>query len=137
MMRCIMLICLISSISLRAYAQYPQELEVLGKLKEVKEEKESEKIQDKYEHVNQNTNELQLLFSGLFIGYKKFISSQDAQNCSFTPSCSEYALQAVKQQGIIKGLLNGFDRLTRCNSLSPEKYELDPKTQLLKDPLVL
>ncbi|WNB17598.1 membrane protein insertion efficiency factor YidD [Marivirga arenosa] len=112
-------------------------MELLSELREVKEKKEPSKIKDKYEAVNQNTNELQMLFSGLFIGYKKFISSQDAQNCSFTPSCSEYALQAVKQQGVLRGMLNGFDRLTRCNSLSPEKYELDPETQLLKDPLTL
>jgi len=136
-MRCIMLICLINLISINAYSQIPNELELLSELREVKEKKEPSKIKDKYEAVNQNTNELQMLFSGLFIGYKKFISSQDAQNCSFTPSCSEYALQAVKQQGVLRGMLNGFDRLTRCNSLSPEKYELDPETQLLKDPLTL
>lgn len=132
-----MLICLINLISINAYSQIPNELELLSELREVKEKKEPSKIKDKYEAVNQNTNELQMLFSGLFIGYKKFISSQDAQNCSFTPSCSEYALQAVKQQGVLRGMLNGFDRLTRCNSLSPEKYELDPETQLLKDPLTL
>lgn len=96
-----------------------------------------EKLSDKYHYVKQNTNELQFVMSGLFLFYKEFISSQDSQSCSFTPSCSEYALQAVKQQGIFKGMLNGFDRLSRCNSLSPEKYEVDPETRLLLDPLKL
>ena len=82
-----------------------------------------------------NHNELQTIFSGLFVFYKTFISSQDLQKCAFIPSCSEYAIRAVKQQGIIIGILNAFDRLSRCNGLSPEEYELDEQTNKFKDPL--
>lgn len=88
-----------------------------------------------YTFARDNHNEIQFVFSGLFLFYKTFISSQDMQRCTFTPSCSEYAIQAVKQQGVIIGILNAFDRLSRCNGLSPEEYELDEQTNKFKDPL--
>jgi len=67
--------------------------------------------------------------------YKAFISSQDAISCVFYPSCSEYAVQAIQQQGLFIGLLNTFDRLTRCNALSPENYPIHPGTNLFYDPV--
>ena len=88
-----------------------------------------------YKYARENNNELQMLFSGLFLFYKSFISSQDGTSCSFTPSCSEYGMEAVKKQGIILGVMNTFDRLTRCNALSPEKYTIHPTTHLLNDPV--
>ena len=82
-----------------------------------------------------NTNEVQMLFSGLFLLYKFCFSSQDGASCGFTPSCSEYGILAVKKQGLILGVTSTFDRLSRCNGLSPEKYGFYPNTHLLHDPL--
>jgi len=137
MKRCIVLILILSSFSFQSWSQLNSELEILSGIKYDHSSVERVKIKDQYEHVHVNTNEVQFLFSGLFLFYKSFISSQDAQSCSFTPSCSVYALEAVKKQGVFKGMMNGFDRLSRCNSLSPEKYEIDPETKLLIDPLVV
>ncbi|MFY0685930.1 MAG: membrane protein insertion efficiency factor YidD [Cyclobacteriaceae bacterium] len=79
-------------------------------------------------------NELELVYTTLFVGYKKFISSQDGSNCSFTPSCSEYAVEAVDVHGVLKGGLMFFDRYSRCNSLSPQLYEKDMvKRRLIDD----
>ncbi|MCR9063052.1 MAG: membrane protein insertion efficiency factor YidD, partial [Cytophagales bacterium] len=47
-------------------------------------------IKTTYWQAQNNTNELQTAFSGLFLFYKTFISSQDLTVCTFTPSCSEY-----------------------------------------------
>ncbi|WP_081457036.1 membrane protein insertion efficiency factor YidD [Marivirga tractuosa] len=137
MKRCIVLTLILSSLSFQSWSQLDAELEVLKGIKYDNSSAENVKIRDQYEHVHVNTNEIQFVFSGLFLFYKSFISSQDAQSCSFTPSCSVYALEAVKKQGVLKGMMNGFDRLSRCNSLSPEKYEVDPETKLLIDPLVV
>lgn len=93
------------------------------------------KSKKEYNYAKNNKNEIEIVFSGLFLFYKTFISSQDMQSCTFTPSCSEYGLEAVKKQGVFIGVINTFDRLTRCNSLSPEKYTIDPKTHLLYDPV--
>jgi uncharacterized protein len=73
----------------------------------------------------QSDTEVELLYTGLFVGYKKFISSQDGSTCSFHPSCSEYAVQSIKKHGLIKGVMMFFDRYTRCNSLSPGFYKVD------------
>jgi putative membrane protein insertion efficiency factor len=67
--------------------------------------------------------------------YKVFISSQDHQSCVFSPSCSEYAVQAVEGQGFVKGILNTFDRLTRCHGLHADQYPLNENFNLLLDPV--
>ena len=35
--------------------------------------------------------------------------------CRYTPSCSEYAKQALGRHGLIKGLYLAFRRVLRCN----------------------
>lgn len=72
---------------------------------------------------------------GLFHIYQHYISPQDASSCSFEPSCSAYASKAIQEQGLIKGLLNFFDRFSRCNSLSPENYPINEEKRLMQDPL--
>lgn len=85
-------------------------------------------------HVSKK-NELDLIFSGAFLFYKNFVSSQDWGTCSFHPSCSEYGMLAVKENGIIKGVIHTCDRLMRCNSLSPGKYTIDAERRKLYDPI--
>jgi uncharacterized protein len=86
-----------------------------------------------YTEAKGNKNEVVAVFSGLFLGYKNFVSSQDQNVCSFTPSCSEFGILAVKRFGVVKGGVLTMDRLTRCNGLSPEKYQIDKQRRLLID----
>jgi len=79
------------------------------------------------------TNELQVIMTGFFVGYKSFFSSQDQKSCTFTPSCSVYAIETIKKKGIFEGFLDAIDRLTRCNGLSPGEYEIDTEQKLLID----
>lgn len=88
-----------------------------------------------YAFAKDNKNEIQFIFSGLFLFYKAFFSSQDATSCTFSPSCSEYGLQVVKKKGMLLGIPATFDRLARCNGLNPDKYPIDPKTGLFIDPI--
>lgn len=85
--------------------------------------------------LKQAGNEITFSLTALFILYKSVLSSQDGSSCTFTPSCSEYALQAINKKGIIVGSLMTFDRLTRCNGLNPDKYPYDYKRQLFIDPV--
>ena len=94
---------------------------------------QAEKHAHTYEFAKGNTNELQAVFSGLFLFYKYAISSQDYNKCTFKPSCSEYGLMSVKKHGVIIGMLSTIDRLQRCNGLSPAKYEIDMDARLLID----
>lgn len=86
-----------------------------------------------YTEAQNNKSEVEAAFSGLFLFYKTFISSQDQTVCTFTPSCSEFGILAIKEHGMVKGGMMTMDRLTRCNGLSPTNYEYDPKAKLLKD----
>ena len=88
-----------------------------------------------YDSLRSYNSEYDLIFTNLFLFYKKFVSSQDASSCSFTPSCSEYAILAIKKQGFIVGIINFWDRFSRCNGMSPEDYEVDNNVGLLIDPV--
>jgi putative membrane protein insertion efficiency factor len=39
--------------------------------------------------------------------------------CRFTPSCSDYSLEAVQRHGIRRGLVLTVERLSRCNHDTP------------------
>lgn len=39
-------------------------------------------------------------------------------NCKYYPTCSEYAMQALKTHGPIKGIILGTWRILRCNPFS-------------------
>jgi uncharacterized protein len=80
-------------------------------------------------------NELVALTSFLFVSYKYLISSQDLNACVFHPSCSVYAMQAVKSNGFFMGSLGAFDRLQRCHGLALDQYPRDARTGLAQDPL--
>lgn len=70
--------------------------------------------------------------ASLFLFYKKYISSQDGMSCGFHPSCSEFAVNAIKRHGS-KGVLMASDRLMRCNGISRHRYALDTLTGLRID----
>ena len=36
-------------------------------------------------------------------------------NCQFYPSCSNYCASAIKQYGMLRGMVMGSERITRCN----------------------
>lgn len=59
-------------------------------------------------------------------GYQKFISPMLGANCRFLPSCSEYALEALKLHGAFKGGLLAAWRILRCNPLFPGGYDPVP-----------
>ena len=89
---------------------------------------------DEFLYVKKINNEFDFILSGLFLFYKRNISSQDAVSCTFYPSCSVYAFQSFHKKGLLEGSVMIFDRLTRCNALSPEKYKVHAETKLLYDP---
>ena len=39
--------------------------------------------------------------------------------CRFTPSCSDYSIEAVRRHGIRRGLVLTYNRLSRCNHGTP------------------
>ena len=62
---------------------------------------------------------LSLVLVGGIRGYQRFISPLFGPTCRYYPSCSAYALGAVRTHGPVKGFLLSTWRLLRCNPWSP------------------
>jgi putative membrane protein insertion efficiency factor len=58
--------------------------------------------------------------------YQHRISRHRPPCCRFTPSCSNYAIQAVTTHGAHRGLLLTVRRLLRCRPGGPRGYDLVP-----------
>lgn len=81
-------------------------------------------------------NEIKFITGAAFLFYKTFISSQDRPSCVFTPSCSEYAVEALNQKGLIAGWLYTFDRLSRCHGfVNRSHYVFSSANNRFYDPL--
>lgn len=58
--------------------------------------------------------------------YKMFVSPILPPMCRFTPSCSMYAMEAIRRHGVLRGGALGLYRLLRCNPLSRGGYDPVP-----------
>lgn len=47
--------------------------------------------------------------------YRKRISPMRPPSCRFTPTCSDYALQAIEKYGAARGGLLAVRRILRCH----------------------
>ena len=50
--------------------------------------------------------------------YQRVLSPALGDRCRYYPSCSRYAVQAIEEYGILRGLVLAGWRLLRCNPLS-------------------
>ena len=50
--------------------------------------------------------------------YQRVISPALPKRCKYHPSCSAYALQAIRSYGILRGVVLAAWRLLRCNPWS-------------------
>lgn len=49
--------------------------------------------------------------------YQLFISPILPKSCRYDPTCSEYAVIAIRKYGIIRGLYMGLKRILRCHPI--------------------
>ncbi|MDN3679354.1 membrane protein insertion efficiency factor YidD [Vibrio tapetis subsp. quintayensis] len=72
-------------------------------------------------------------FTWLAIGlvklYQWIISPLLGPRCRFTPTCSQYALEALKAHGFAKGCWLSGKRLLKCHPLSDGGYDPVPPIQ--------
>ena len=61
------------------------------------------------------------------LAYRKWISPLKPPCCRFTPTCSKYALDALKEWGILCGLALAAWRVLRCNPFGKGGYDPVPK----------
>ncbi len=76
---------------------------------------------------------LKKIFLFIIILYQRLVSPYLPQSCRFQPTCSEYAKEAIKKHGIIKGVTLASKRLTKCHPIKflggSEGYDPVPKKE--------
>ena len=58
--------------------------------------------------------------------YKRFLSPMLPSACRFSPTCSEYAMEAIGKYGALKGGYLAARRLLRCHPFHPGGYDPVP-----------
>ena len=59
----------------------------------------------------------------LLRGYKLFLSPLFPPSCRFTPTCSQYAIDAVRAHGVWFGLYLALKRILRCHPFARGGYD--------------
>jgi uncharacterized protein len=62
----------------------------------------------------------------LITGYRRFVSPLLAPRCRFEPSCSAYALEAVREHGALRGTWLAVRRIGRCHPFHPGGFDPVP-----------
>ena len=58
--------------------------------------------------------------------YQKFISPLTPPACRYTPTCSQYAVEAIQKYGPFKGLWLAIRRILRCHPWGGHGYDPVP-----------
>ncbi len=87
-------------------------------------------------------NPLVLILLTLIKCYQLFISPLIGQRCRFYPTCSHYAMDAIRLHGVIKGIILSLWRLLRCHPFVkggfdpvPEKHEYEHRCSHISQPI--
>jgi putative membrane protein insertion efficiency factor len=64
--------------------------------------------------------------------YQRLISPMVGPHCKYYPSCSEYAAQAIRDYGILRGLILAGWRVLRCNPWSHGGFDPIERQRLFK-----
>ena len=58
--------------------------------------------------------------------YRKAISPYLPDSCRYTPTCSQYAMEAIGKHGALKGSFMALRRILRCNPFFSGGYDPVP-----------
>jgi putative component of membrane protein insertase Oxa1/YidC/SpoIIIJ protein YidD len=92
----------------------------------------------KDEELIKKLNPVGWVFGGTLYFYQNVLSKHISADCLFTPGCSDFSKEAIKETGLIRGTLLTIDRLSRCNRIAAhdlKNYTIDPVTHRYPDPV--
>ena len=69
------------------------------------------------------TRVLRAVVTAPIVAYQRLISPALPRRCKYEPTCSRYAVEAIKRYGILRGLVLAGWRLLRCNPWSYGGYD--------------
>ena len=68
-----------------------------------------------------------IIFKNFFINliklYQFIFSPLLGTNCRFVPSCSNYAIQSIKEKGVVKGISLSIRRVLKCHPFGGSGYD--------------
>ncbi|MFK4765880.1 membrane protein insertion efficiency factor YidD [Desulfobaculum sp. SPO524] len=73
----------------------------------------------------------------LIRAYQRLISPLFPPTCRFVPTCSSYAIEALRRHGIFKGSLLALWRILRCHPFCKGGYDPVPPKKKQSGPLSL
>lgn len=59
--------------------------------------------------------------------YQATLSPLLGANCRHTPTCSQYAVEAIQEWGVVKGIFLGAKRISHCHPWGTSGYDPVPK----------
>jgi putative membrane protein insertion efficiency factor len=68
-----------------------------------------------------------LVLQGLIRIYQLLLSPLFPPSCRYLPSCSDYAIEAIGQHGVIVGICLAARRLARCHPWGGSGFDPVPK----------
>jgi uncharacterized protein len=66
---------------------------------------------------------VRVVASAPIVAYQRFVSPAIPRRCKYEPTCSRYAVSAIREYGILRGLVLAGWRLLRCNPWSHGGYD--------------
>jgi len=57
------------------------------------------------------------------LAYQRLVSPLLGRRCKYEPTCSRYAVEAIRELGVVRGLVLAAWRLVRCNPWSHGGYD--------------
>lgn len=78
------------------------------------------------------THALRVIATAPIVVYQRVISPALPRRCKYEPTCSSYAVQAVREYGILRGLVLAVWRLLRCNPFSHGGFDPVSAQRLFK-----
>lgn len=67
------------------------------------------------------------MLKGIRFYQRSLSNKKPAPTCRFTPTCSNYAVEAIKRHGALKGGWLSIWRILRCNPFVPCGHDPVPK----------
>jgi len=139
----VILFTLFASISIISLAQQIEERSDIEQIRKQLSQPEPDPFKRPYIYKNETSfikkfNPIGLLLGGSLYVYQNVFSKHFSADCLFTPSCSEFSKQAIKEYGLLKGTLLSIDRVNRCNRIAAQDLRLtstDAITKRYPDPV--
>ncbi|MEB5684915.1 membrane protein insertion efficiency factor YidD [Mammaliicoccus lentus] len=66
------------------------------------------------------------LFIKLIRLYQRYISPLTPPTCRFHPTCSNYAIEAISEYGVLKGTCLAIKRILKCHPFHPGGFDPVP-----------